>query len=249
MSLNLSTLEKVRHLANGGVEARCPACAEGGHDRTGEHLLIRPDGRFGCCAHPKDREHRKRIFALAGDTSPRSIKVKTPAVKVAAAAVKSGVLGRLGRVFASPPKPETTTDASDGVNEVCSMMKEVRTPRTGSVNSVQSRRRESRTLRTPQYSSTCREKNGDDDVCIEIEGVPVGASEASELVPPAVESEQGVRGVRLPHFTPGGNLVIPFDSSERFHWWKSGQSVAETRGEVESWIRETAGKDGNALGV
>ena len=113
MSLNLAKLEKVRHLGNGAVEARCPACAEGGHDRKGEHLLIKPDGRFGCCANPKDRDHRKRIFALAGDSSPRSIKVKVAGVRVAAPAVSSGVLGRLGRVFATPTKTATTSDASD----------------------------------------------------------------------------------------------------------------------------------------
>ncbi len=160
MSLNLSRLEKVRHLANGGVEARCPACAEGGHDRKGEHLLIKPDGRFGCCANPKDREHRKRIFALVGDASPRSIKVRVAAVKVAAPAVMAGVLGRLGRGFATPAKPATISDASDGVNELRPEPEEVRTPRTGSLNSVQGGQPESRTLRTPQYSYTCREKMG-----------------------------------------------------------------------------------------
>ena len=65
MSLDPKKLEKVRELANGGMKARCPACAEGGHDRSGEHLRIYPDGRFGCAVFPKDREHRKRIFALA----------------------------------------------------------------------------------------------------------------------------------------------------------------------------------------
>jgi hypothetical protein len=131
MSLNLDKLEKVRHIGNGGVEARCPACAEGGHDRKGEHLLIKPDGRFGCCANPKDGEHRKRIFALAGDTKPRNIKVKSPAVTVAGRTVLSGVLGRLGRVFASPSKPGANSDASDGVSEVRPEPDEVRTPRTG----------------------------------------------------------------------------------------------------------------------
>ena len=159
MSLVLSKLEKVRHLANGSVEARCPACAEGGHDRKGEHLLIKPDGRFGCCANPKDREHRKRIFALVGDASPRSIKVRVAAVKVAAPAVMAGVLGRLGRVFATPAKPATISDASDGVNEVCPEPDEVRTPRTGYLNSVQGGPPESRTLRTPQYSYTRSEEH------------------------------------------------------------------------------------------
>ena len=84
MSLDISKLEKVRELAGGLVQARCPACAEGGHDRSGEHLRIYPDGRFGCCVHPKDGEHRKRIWALAGcqlHLSPAgsvSLRLKTP---------------------------------------------------------------------------------------------------------------------------------------------------------------------------
>ena len=73
MSLDVAKLEKVRELAGGLVQARCPACAEGGHDRTGEHLRIYPDGRFGCCVHPKDGEHRKRIWALAGVRQPGTI--------------------------------------------------------------------------------------------------------------------------------------------------------------------------------
>src|SRR5512140_1333433 len=92
MSLDVKKLEKVRELANGVTQARCPACAEGGGDKRGEHLRIYPDGRYGCCVHPKDGEHRKRIFALAGDLrsatggklpfpSPvtLSVRLKTPA--------------------------------------------------------------------------------------------------------------------------------------------------------------------------
>jgi len=26
-------------------------------------------------------------------------------------------------------------------------------------------------------------------------------------------------GEHLPYLTPGGTLVIPFDSPERYHWW------------------------------
>jgi hypothetical protein len=66
VSLDINKLEKVRKLANGVMQARCPACAEGGSDKTGEHLRIYADGRYGCCVHPKDTQHRKRIFALAG---------------------------------------------------------------------------------------------------------------------------------------------------------------------------------------
>ncbi len=53
------------------MTARCPACAEQGQDTTGEHLVIQPDGRFGCALHggPKGHGHRRRIFELAGQAS------------------------------------------------------------------------------------------------------------------------------------------------------------------------------------
>ena len=78
----IGKLEKVKELGGGQVQARCPACAETGQDKTGEHLRIYPDGRFGCCVYPKDREHRKRIFALTGDRTPRrfTVRVATPSV-------------------------------------------------------------------------------------------------------------------------------------------------------------------------
>jgi len=40
-------------------------------------------------------------------------------------------------------------------------------------------------------------------------------------------------GQRLPFLTPGGSLVIPFDSPQRYHWWRGGQSVAATLKEVK----------------
>jgi len=42
-------------------------------------------------------------------------------------------------------------------------------------------------------------------------------------------------GDRLPYLTPKGTLVIPFESPERYHWWKpDGErlSVKETLAEV-----------------
>jgi hypothetical protein len=45
--------------------------------------------------------------------------------------------------------------------------------------------------------------------------------------PPARPSE--------PHLTPGGTLVIPFDSDPKYHWWKpGGQSVKQTLAEVHA---------------
>jgi hypothetical protein len=87
MSLDLSKLQNVRHLANGRIEARCPACAEAGSDRQGIHLRIDDKGRFCCVvnAGPEGSEHRKRIFALAGKPSqPKTgftIKVKMAEIR------------------------------------------------------------------------------------------------------------------------------------------------------------------------
>ena len=60
-------LENV-HKSTGKTLARCPVCAEAGHDKSGEHLIMHSDGRFGCVAHPKTEghAHRRRIFELAG---------------------------------------------------------------------------------------------------------------------------------------------------------------------------------------
>jgi hypothetical protein len=61
-------LTKIEGLCPGAEKStgRCPACAENGGDRKGKHLVIYPDGRFGCGAHQSDEEHRRRIFALVG---------------------------------------------------------------------------------------------------------------------------------------------------------------------------------------
>lgn len=64
-TLDLARLEKVRHHAGGKVTARCPACAEEDHDRTGNHLAIFPSGKFWCIA---DSGHRRRVWELVGVT-------------------------------------------------------------------------------------------------------------------------------------------------------------------------------------
>lgn len=68
MSLDPARLENV-HRRGDRIIARCPACAKDGHDQKGEHLVIMPNGRFGCVVHPgaEGKEHRKCISALAGD--------------------------------------------------------------------------------------------------------------------------------------------------------------------------------------
>ncbi len=67
MSLNIEKLENVKYRGS-CIIARCPACAEYGHDRKGDHLFIDEQGRFSCVVHPGEvgNEHRKRILALVG---------------------------------------------------------------------------------------------------------------------------------------------------------------------------------------
>ncbi len=65
-SLDLARLENVKHLANGSIRAACPACRAAGSDKTGEHLLIQANGKFGCAVHPNDHEHRKKIYKMVG---------------------------------------------------------------------------------------------------------------------------------------------------------------------------------------
>ena len=63
--LNLKKLKKAVQ-KDGKVEAQCPACVEAGADSTGNHLVVYPNGKYGCVANPGDDEHSKIIFKLAG---------------------------------------------------------------------------------------------------------------------------------------------------------------------------------------
>jgi hypothetical protein len=65
-SLDPTRLENVKHLDDGGIRAACPACRAAASDKSGDHLLIKQGGKFGCATHPNDPEHRKEIYRLAG---------------------------------------------------------------------------------------------------------------------------------------------------------------------------------------
>ena len=78
MSLDFSKLECVKALADRTIAA-CPACREQGHDKKGNHLVIWPDGKFGCVSNPEDGAHRSRIFALAGEKDKKPSPARTPA--------------------------------------------------------------------------------------------------------------------------------------------------------------------------
>jgi hypothetical protein len=120
MSLDISKLENVRP-HSGKTTARCPACAEAGHDQTRNHLIIGADGRFGCVvypgASPDAREHRKRIFAVCGDREIKPLAVQSPGLGrsgrvnqtyLASAPLTTGLLGRLGRLFQTHSGTELT---------------------------------------------------------------------------------------------------------------------------------------------
>ena len=108
MSLNIERLENVKN-RDLRIVARCPACAEQGHDSKGNHLSVDKQGRFSCVIYPGEpgTSHRKRIFALVGikDRNGKSyasqqnkmIKVKNVNGNHGNV-IKSNVLGRLGRV-------------------------------------------------------------------------------------------------------------------------------------------------------
>ena len=104
MSLDLSKLQNVKTVA-GKTTARCPACAATGGDAKGDHLVIYPDGGYGCVANPRDKAHTKEIFRLVGvaggQGSNGSITVR--AVNVPASSVLMDLKG-FDR-FRVPPTP------------------------------------------------------------------------------------------------------------------------------------------------
>jgi hypothetical protein len=227
MSLNIERLENVVRLASGGTQARCPACAETGNDRKGEHLRISPEGKFGCCVFPGDRGHRKRIFALAGDHGPKEIKVRV--ATAAAATVQTGILGRLRK----PIEIGNRSDGSDGVSAVQTEFEEIRTARTGELESVEAVTEESRTGRTG-YSLLTRNAVETDSICKLVEfDTPV------RDVRETVQQEK----LRLPYLTSSGDLRIPFDSPERYHWWKPPHEKRLRVKEILTEVRERMEND------
>ncbi|MFM2243229.1 MAG: hypothetical protein RLZ97_2084 [Verrucomicrobiota bacterium] len=112
MSLDLSRLENVRKRGD-RIIARCPACAEENHDEKGEHLVMYPNGAFGCVTCPGEagRAHRKQIIALAGDPKLRQrwgcfVRVRRPAPaklpKFAGRVIDLVEIGTLGTTDSNP---------------------------------------------------------------------------------------------------------------------------------------------------
>ena len=257
MSLDTAKLEKARELAGGIVQARCPACAEGGGDRKGEHLRVYPDGRYGCCVHPKDSGHRKRIFALAGERKPGTftLRLKTPPAVLAVRSVKA--------VLAAPCLMPPETELENGVRGVRTVpTSNSRTPRTGISKSRARTRGDSSHSRYVGMDSHMKLEDLESGVRGVRAALPAitrpAADDLGTLGTPETESENAVPGVlsvpgvgvaeppsdsgeRLPFLTAGGTLSIPFDSPERYHWWKpphdQRQRVATTWNEVKERMK------------
>jgi len=78
-----------------------------------------------------------------------------------------------------------------------------------------------------QYPRAYADELVDDDLFI---GKLIGCEEPVPTVPtvPKEKDERDLRdekdaGSRLSYLTSSGDLVIPFDSAERYRWWKGGQ--------------------------
>lgn len=123
MSLDISKLDHVR-VRGEKLTARCPACAEAGHDQTRNHLIIGAGG-FGCVVYPGNspdaRDHRKRIFALCGIREIKRLVVRRGDLgrlgrvnqsHSASEPLKTGLLGRLGRLFLTHLTAELTRAGS-----------------------------------------------------------------------------------------------------------------------------------------
>ncbi len=55
------------------IVAQCPACAAAGGDKSGEHLVIFEDGRWGCVAYAGDVSHRREIATTHGRDVTRPV--------------------------------------------------------------------------------------------------------------------------------------------------------------------------------
>ena len=99
--LNLTKLNKVVE-KNGKIEAQCPACAAAGADSTGNHLVVYPNGKYGCVANPGDDEHTKLIFKLVGQRdSAVSHQLAIRRLEIGESKVLMKI-GRLGRSYPTP---------------------------------------------------------------------------------------------------------------------------------------------------
>lgn len=65
-SLDFEKLKNIVRYESGFVRCGCPACIDAGEDKSQDHLCIWPNGKYGCAKWPKDKDHRKLVWKLAG---------------------------------------------------------------------------------------------------------------------------------------------------------------------------------------
>lgn len=229
MSLDVKRLEKVRELAGGVTQARCPACAEDGGDTKGQHLRIYPNGRYGCCVHPKDRAHRKRIFALVGERQRRSFSVKvvgTAKPAEPARSIRDDLAGAVRTLRTGDSISEHEANCcSEGLSEVQPNSRTLRTPFSNS----RAYAREEEACNANIYKDS---ESGVLSVLSVLRSLRTGTTPTAAA---------GGERQRLPCFTADGTLSIPFDSPERYHWWKpDGErlTVKEIIAEVQARMEE-----------
>lgn len=128
MGIDLSKLENIKQHGL-KVIARCPACAETGNDRKGEHLFIEQSGRFGCVVFPgtDGHKHRQRIFELIGIKTgvPSGFKIrKTSSLTSSGQPLQKDILGHLGHIQSTHARkaidepPTTEQQTSEPLNSV-----------------------------------------------------------------------------------------------------------------------------------
>jgi hypothetical protein len=160
MSLNLSKLIHVVRLEGGGIRAQCPACAEAGHDKRGEHLFVFPDGGYGCCVHQGNHEHRRRIYALAGEHKPSDLRIYRQAMPQGT--VRRDILRHINPSLRRPTEANLeSTGASEEVGrESCHTVasQEERAPKpavqVASLNPEQHQQNRIRRVRFPYIDAT-----------------------------------------------------------------------------------------------
>jgi hypothetical protein len=211
MALQFDLLENARTTGGGRIQARCPACAEGGGDTKAEHLVVYPDGRFGCCLHPGDKQHRKRIFALVG--RKKTIPVIT--VRPAPRTVRQSIRVEMTPMKLPAPLTKPDPDSEKPILSVPEMKSGLGLPPVGTPG----------TLGTPCLNTRGYSRKKSITYAPSIYG-------GTDLPVPSVPSVPNQSP--KPYIDADGNLRIPFDSPERYHWWKGGRSITETLSEIQS---------------
>lgn len=80
MKIDIAKLKNAKRKQDGSIVAQCPACAAAGGDSTGNHLIVYPDGKFGCVVNQVNMKHNKEIWKLVGGGEDQP--VKRPKVKI-----------------------------------------------------------------------------------------------------------------------------------------------------------------------